>query len=46
MQELDLSPLLTHEMDGEKASEAYALVDSRPPELIQCVLAYAGEARR
>ena len=41
MQTLDLSPLLTHEVDIEDAAEAYRLVDSRPDDLVQCLLTYA-----
>lgn len=40
MQSLDLRPLLTHEIDIEDAAQAYELVDSRPDDLVQCVLTY------
>jgi threonine dehydrogenase-like Zn-dependent dehydrogenase len=40
--ELDLVPMLTHTVDIEEAGAAYALVDSRPDDLIQCVLTYPG----
>jgi hypothetical protein len=32
--------LLTHTVPVEEAVSAYELVDSRDPELIQCVLSY------
>lgn len=40
MQQLDLEPLLTHERSIEDAAEAYRIVDSRPDDLVQFVLAY------
>ncbi len=36
--ELDLAPLMTHDFSLEEAKEAYALVDARPDDLIQCTL--------
>lgn len=38
--ELELQPLLTHTLPIEKAAEAYQIVDSRPDDLVQLVLAY------
>ena len=41
--ELDLAPLLTHTADIEEAGAAYSLVDSRPDDLVQCVITYSEE---
>lgn len=43
--ELDLQPLLTHTLSIEQAGQAYALVDSRPDDLVQCVLEYPGASK-
>lgn len=40
LSQLDLAPLFTHEFPIDKAAEAYALVDSAPEGLVQCVLTY------
>jgi 2-desacetyl-2-hydroxyethyl bacteriochlorophyllide A dehydrogenase len=40
---LDLSPLMTHEFDVEHAADAYAYVDSRPDDLVQCLIRYDGK---
>lgn len=44
MKELDLTSLLTHQFDVEDAATAYALIDSRPEGLVQCLISYGGEA--
>lgn len=40
LSELDLVPLLSTELPIDRADEAYRLVDSGAPDLMQCVLAY------
>ena len=40
MTTLELSSLITHEVDIENAGEAYQLVDSRPDDLVQCLITY------
>lgn len=40
MHDLDLSPLITHEYPISAAAEAYRTVDSRPHDLVQCLLTY------
>lgn len=40
LQELDLTPLITHELHISEAHAAYELVDSRPNDLVQCLLTY------
>lgn len=44
MQTLDLTPLITHELGIEEAAEAYRLVDSRPDDLVQCLITYGDPA--
>lgn len=39
--ELELAPLITHRFPYTRASEAYALVDSRPDDVVQVLLTYA-----
>jgi 2-desacetyl-2-hydroxyethyl bacteriochlorophyllide A dehydrogenase len=38
--QLDLAPMLTHTFPVERAVDAYRLVDSGQPDLVQCVLSY------
>ena len=40
---LELGALLTHQRPIEQAAEAYALVDSRPDDLVQMVLTYGDD---
>ncbi len=41
LSQLELAPLFTHEFPVDRAAEAYAVVDSAPEGLVQCVLTYA-----
>jgi 2-desacetyl-2-hydroxyethyl bacteriochlorophyllide A dehydrogenase len=43
--DLDLEPLLTHTFPIERAAEAYELVNTQPPDLVQCLLSYEDVAR-
>jgi len=40
MQELELTPLITHERRIDEAAEAYRIVDTQPDNLVQFVLTY------
>ncbi|RKS78450.1 alcohol dehydrogenase [Haloarcula quadrata] len=42
LSDTDLSALLTHEIDIERAAEAYQLLESRPDDAVQVVLTYNG----
>jgi hypothetical protein len=43
--DLDLEPLLTHTFPIERAAEAYELVNTQPPDLVQCLLSYEDVTR-
>lgn len=44
LESVDLRPLITHEFSIEQAADAYALVDARPDDLMQCLITYPKRA--
>ena len=42
LHQLPLAEYITHEFEPSQAAEAYAMIDERRPDVLQCVFRYAG----